>query len=159
MRKVGFNLTKLRATSVIPELRLGVGPVFDIISDARTDNRTDDIIHDINTFSTGLVITPQPGFIGLVTGSEDLQRAGYFLPSPIIINQSCTSELVIPLYKFSQNDIELPFTIATLAIIPADDVFIQATNAVQRAPVMKEARISGAPTRISEKNDKNNFFQ
>lgn len=76
----------------------------------RKDNRADDVLHDVNYFNTGLVFTlPQDTYI-LITANPALFSMGYMMPSPMIIDSSCSDEIMVPLYKFKDGeDLELPY--------------------------------------------------
>ena len=85
---------------------------------SRSENRIEDIFQDVNTFNTGLIITPPHGCHIEVVDHPALYKAGYFMVgNPRVINPDNTEELVIPLYKFKEcEDIELPFRAVTLVL-------------------------------------------
>lgn len=95
----------------------------------RTEMRTDDITHDINEFSTGLLCLPPPGFYFEVTAERDLYKSGYMLPNSFQVDPG--QELVVPLFKFKDvPDIELPFTGISLTLRKRYDSCLNAERAV-----------------------------
>lgn len=97
----------------------------------RHNNRADDVVHDVNTFTTGLVFTvPSDGYL-LVTAHPSLLSLGYMMPAPLIVDASNTDELVIPLYKFKDGeDLELPFEAVqfTFCSNPTNYVSLSSSN-------------------------------
>lgn len=90
---------------------------WDITIVARCDNRAEDTFSDVNTFSTGLIITPPAHYHAEVVAHPSLWKAGYMLTNTIIINQDNKDELVLGLYKFREgDDLELPFRAGQLLL-------------------------------------------
>lgn len=78
---------------------------------ARTDSRSEDNHMEVNTFHTGLVVTalPKDAYLEIIP-HPNLYKSGYMLPGPIIIDDSCKGEVIIPLYKFKDMEcLDLPF--------------------------------------------------
>jgi hypothetical protein len=99
----------------------------------RTDNRIDDVSHDINEFNTGLVISPPSGFYVEVVASQNLYSSGYTLPYNLIINPNNTEELIVPLYKFRDtSELDFPFQGVKFVLREFIDAYV--TNAPQQQP-------------------------
>lgn len=97
----------------------------------RTDNRIDDVSHDINEFNTGLVITPPSGFYVEVVADKNLYSSGYTLPYNLIINPNNTEELIVPLYKFRDtSELDFPFQGVKFVLREFIDAYV--TNAPQQ---------------------------
>jgi hypothetical protein len=115
---------------------------LDVTLIGRTDNRAEDDTHDVNTFSTGLVISPPKGFHVQIVPHPSLHKHGYFLAqNPIVIHPENSSELIVPLFKFKEaEDLQLPFravqmiTYETVYALVAD-----ATSARLRSSAMEMA--------------------
>lgn len=78
----------------------------------RTDNRTEDIVGQVNDFRTGIKIFSPPGYFAQITGNTELTYAGYMIPnSPLIIQPDNNDEIIVPLLKFVDlPDLELVFS-------------------------------------------------
>lgn len=117
------NITPFKVSKIHPDAEIPfkeeseVHAAFDVIVVARCDNRAEDVYGDINTFSTGLVITPPPHYHMEVIGHPLLLKTGYMIPGTTIINRDNQEELVLSLYKFKEgDDLELPFKVAQLLL-------------------------------------------
>lgn len=138
-RRDGVSIRRLNNRSTVPEkLAFTTDAVFDVTVIGRADNRTDDTISSVNTFNTGLVITPDPGYMAIITGAPDLHRTGYFMTSSITIPSGNNSELIVPLFKFGSTDLELPMRVAMMSIVPMDTVFIKSTSGQNAPPVRNQ---------------------
>jgi len=93
-------------------------PCLELVLTERTENRYEDIALDINEFKTGLTINPPDGYHYEVVADPKLYRHGYFLVnSPIVLDPNMTGEIIVPLYKFKENDdLSLPFTACQLVL-------------------------------------------
>jgi hypothetical protein len=86
----------------------------------RCDNRAEDTTQEVNTYRTGVSITPPLGFYIEISAQNTLYKHGYFLAnSPIIVEPWNSGEIIIPLYKYKEvEDIELPFQAVQFIIKP-----------------------------------------
>ena len=84
----------------------------------RCDNRVEDVERDVNTFTTGLKISPPKNYHLEVIEHPNLRGTGYtMIGVPLIINPDCQEELVISLFKFKEGeDLPLPFIAASLVL-------------------------------------------
>lgn len=90
---------------------------LDIIVVGRCDNRAEDTYGDVNTFSTGLVITPPQHYHVEVIAHPSLWKTGYMLTGTTIINVDNQEELVLGLYKFKEGeDLETPFKVGQMLL-------------------------------------------
>jgi hypothetical protein len=93
---------------------------YSVSLQTRTDNRAEDDSHAVNLFGTGLTIMPPPKHYFQMVASPTLYKHGYSLaPGCHIIPSNTTGELVVPLFKFNEDeDIELPFDAVQLILCP-----------------------------------------
>lgn len=98
------------ASDLMKQNETDVGYNLTIIG--RENNRVDDTVGEVNTFTTGLYIKPPKGFHIEIIATDTLNSTGYLLsPSPYIINPSNEDDIIIPLYKYSDKpDLELPLS-------------------------------------------------
>lgn len=90
---------------------------LDIIVIGRCENRAEDTYGDVNTFSTGLVITPPQHYHVEVIAHPSLWKTGYMLTGTTIINVDNQEELILCLYKFKEGeDLETPFKAAQMIL-------------------------------------------
>jgi hypothetical protein len=92
-------------------------PTHNITIVQRCDNRTEDLITDINTFTTGLVITPPLNHHVEIIPHPQLIKSGYMLMGPIVIPPNTEDELVLTLFKYKDApDLELPFVAGQMLV-------------------------------------------
>lgn len=93
-------------------------PSLELVLIERTENRYEDVALDINEYRTGLNIEPPEGYHYEIVADPKLYRHGYFLVnSPIVLDPEMKGEIVVPLYKFKENDdLPLPFTACHLIL-------------------------------------------
>lgn len=83
--------------------------VYDVLLVERTDLRVEDTTNDINTYSTGIVLTPPKGYYIEVFLNQELLKQGYMMPGSVIIESGNSQELIVPLFKFKDSeDLSLP---------------------------------------------------
>lgn len=78
----------------------------------RVNNRIDDLLCEVNEFTTGVKLAPPPGYYFEVILSPEMARNGYMLATGacMALNPSTSrDEIVVPLYKFKEcDDLSLP---------------------------------------------------
>ncbi|MDB4769350.1 hypothetical protein OAG24_00145 [bacterium] len=111
---------KISGDAVIPRKAEGhendVG--FDITLIGRTENRAEDELGKVNKFHTGLELKPPKGFYLELIAKSSLHDQGYMLATgTTIIEPSNTGEIIVPLYKYSdESDLDLPFDAVQLIL-------------------------------------------
>ncbi len=128
-----IKVSQTHPSAVFPKKERGTNVCFEITLIGRTENRAEDIFGDVNLFTTGIQISPPEDYYIEITADKLLYRSGYMLASPIIINPGEKGELIIPLYKFKENDdIELPFVAVQLVVKPALYVFMSKIKGIRK---------------------------
>lgn len=136
--KEHINVKKLNPIAELPIKDRPSDIGYDITLIARTDNRAEDNIHDVNMFSTGLMISPPPGYYIEVVAKNSLQRSGYMLATGITIvdPETADDELIVPLYKFKESqDIDLPFRAVQIVLRKAEYAHIAAVTLTNRREI------------------------
>jgi len=91
-------------------------PGYNITVTHRCDNRAEDMVGEVNMFSTGLIVRPPKHAHMEVFPHPNLYKAGYMLVGPLIVSES-EEELTLPLYKYKDgNDLDLPY-VAAIAVL------------------------------------------
>lgn len=129
-----IKITKLHPDAEVPFKEESEShAASDIIVISRCDNRAEDAYGDVNTFSTGLIITPPQHYHAEVIAHPSLWKTGYMLTSTTIINGNNQEELVLGLYKFKEcEDLELPFKVGQLLLRLTEYAPIKTELPVQR---------------------------
>lgn len=106
-----IHVLKLQPTAEDPSKEKASDVGWTITLIGRQDNRVEDIVNEVNTFTTGLIINPPDRYHIELIADENLYKSGYMLVTGLtVLNPSSNSELIIPLFKFKEaEDIELPF--------------------------------------------------
>jgi hypothetical protein len=93
---------------------------FDLELVQRCDNRAEDSTHEVNTFRTGVCVSPPTGYYIELVAKNTLYKNGYFLAGGSVIVEPWNSgEIIVPLYKYKEvDDIELPFQAVQFVIKP-----------------------------------------
>lgn len=113
-----INYTKLKPNAEDPVKDELKNIVYELTIVERTDNRTEDIIGDVNTFSTCLTVSPPKHYHLEIMQHPSLVKTGYMLAGgPFIIEPDTQEEIIIPLFKFKEaEDLELPFKAAVMVL-------------------------------------------
>jgi len=86
----------------------------------RSDGRAEDDVGEINYYDIGLKFNCLENNIIEIRGSDELLKAGYFIPSPVVIHSDdmdYQDPVKIGLYKFRESDdLDLPFECLRLYI-------------------------------------------
>jgi len=117
-----IKVKKLNPTAELPVKVRQSDIGYDLTLISRSDNRAEDNVHEVNMFSTGLAVTPPPGYYFELMVRSSLHRNGYMLATGTsIIDPEYTGELLVPLYKFKQSpDLDLPFRAVQLVLKKAE---------------------------------------
>lgn len=93
---------------------------YSVTLTTRVDNRDEDTAHAVNLYGTSLEITPPDKHYFRIIALPTLHKHGYTLASgECIIGPNHTGEVIIPLYKFTQeDDFDLPFKAVQLILCP-----------------------------------------
>lgn len=94
---------------------------YDITLVSRTENRAEDDIGEVNSFATGIILSPPEGYYLEIIAKNTLHKHGYSLANGVeIVSPGNKSELIIPLFKFKDTeDINLPFQAVQMILKPA----------------------------------------
>lgn len=103
----------------IPPEESATNPCFELELVSRTDDRSEDDLHAVNEFGTGLIIRPPHKHYIMILASDMLHKTGYRLATgPKIITADNMSEVKIQLYKETDgNDLELPYSGAVKMLV------------------------------------------
>lgn len=133
----------------------------------RDENRVDDIVNDVNVFTTGLSLSVPPNFHAEIVEHPQLYKTGYSLVGgPRIINPKDDSEILIPLFKFKEaEDLELPFRAAIVIFRPTVYIGVVMSSQVggyddeeEEEEVPKPKKKSVATRKGRGKNKDNHMF-
>jgi len=92
-------------------------PGYNLTIVQRCDNRTEDLTNEVNTFSTGLVLSTRIGSHLEIIPHPQLYKSGYMLVGPLVISPNNKDEIILPLLKYKDAaDLELPFAAAILLV-------------------------------------------
>lgn len=92
---------------------------FSVTLIERKEGRAEDYNNEINSFNTGLIITPPHNYYIEVVGNPLLHKHGYFMPSTQIINPQNDKELIVDLFKFKDtDDLPIPFEAVFMILKP-----------------------------------------
>lgn len=108
-----------------PRLTGSANTTFVITAVARTEDRLEDEVNQVNEFRTGLVFEVPKGRSAMIFPHPSLARQGYvFGTSPILLDAVPGEELIIPLIKFREiDDLQLPFEVGL--IVPLQPLDMQ----------------------------------
>lgn len=88
-----------------------IEPSWTVTLIGREDNRAEDILNDVNVFTTGITLLPPIGHHFELVPDKSLFSMGYFFPGPLVLSPNDENEVEIPLIKFKEgDDLSLPFT-------------------------------------------------
>lgn len=125
--------------------------IWEVAAISRADQRSDDVLNDVNTFDTGLTVQPPSGYyIELHTPKELLEKGYHILGGVMTRFWSDDEPLVIPLLKFHEGeDLELPATVAVMILRKLEPVELSmhgkekpATSKVNNVPKKKGTSFS-----------------
>jgi hypothetical protein len=129
-----IKVRKLNPIAELPVKKRLTDVAYDVALIARTDNRAEDNIHDVNLFSTGLSLVPPPGYYIEVLSGHSLYRNGYMLATGVtIVDPENNSELIVPLYKFKDSvDLDLPVNAIQIVLKKSEYAHIASDTPVNR---------------------------
>lgn len=127
-QKEPLKIMKTMSSSEYPS-KIENSQIHELSVCARTENRAEDSCNEVNEFHTGLSFVIPSGYYLEISGHPSLTRSGYMFTGPYLIDQGCTAELLISLYKFKDSDdIELPFVVAKCVLKVYELVFFTAVT-------------------------------
>lgn len=147
------GVTSINPISELPSKQNDDNVEWNITIVGRTDNRVEDIISDVNSFHTGLIIDPPKGYHAEIIQHPRLHMTGYNLIGTPIILPGNTEELILNLYKFKETtDLDLPYTAACIilresiyaGLIP-QNVKKQQKEHYEETPVFISPKVSKLP--------------
>lgn len=97
---------------------------WDISLVSRPDNRTEDRIHEVNMFGTGLRVQCPPGYHLKLYARSSLHQEGFQLVHGVgIIDTDYRGEIMVPLYKFSDKETEeMPLPYPGVQLVPEKNI-------------------------------------
>ncbi len=152
----GLNVTLLTPNAVFPErvpqpgVYLYTVTLLSKVDDDEVDD-IDAVRSPVSWYRTGLILNPDQGFVASITASTSLVKAGYFIPNPILIPAGTSQELVVPLFRYGTESLELPVAGCRLLLIPNQSVFLKSV-----APPVDKS--SSAPKRKKPKAQEVEFL-
>ena len=116
----GVRVVRLDAEAELPEKNDATDVGYDLTLMARTDNRVEDNVGDVNMFRTGLCIKPPLGHHVEIIARSSLHKTGYMLANAVgVIDPNYRGEVLVALYKFREGqDLVLPFRAVQLVVRP-----------------------------------------
>ncbi len=148
----GLNVTLLTPNAVFPERVPQPGVyLYTVTLLSKVDDDDDTAPSPVSWYRTGLILNPDQGFVASITSSTSLIKAGYFIPNPILIPSGTNQELVVPLFRYGAESLELPVAGCRLLLIPNQSVFLKSV-----APPVDKS--SSAPKRKKPKAQEVEFL-
>lgn len=133
---------------------------WELTAVSRCENRAEDVHQDVNTFSTGIIITPPKHYHIEIFAHPALYKAGYMLVgTPLVINPGNHEELILPLFKFREGeDLELPFRAALLILRETEYAVIGNDGTKRQRPDDEPEFIRPSSRPVPVKKGKGNHF-
>lgn len=143
--------------------------IFPITIVSRTNNRIDDQLQNYNEFTTELCLSPPPGFLIEINGTDELLKRGYALLHPKIIqHKDSNTPIKILLFKVIDNeDLQLPFPVGLVAMVKcANYTYIRKqkgsidSNSIEDPSSLNRSTYTNAfITKYENNKGRNSFFE
>ncbi len=149
-----IKVKRLNALSKFPtkfnDVENNVG--YYIVLTERAEGRSDDVVHDVNMFKTGLVLNPPSGYYLEVVASHDLYTHGYTLiGGSMVLEPNQKGELIVPLYKYKDvPDLELPMRGVQVIVRPLVYARVSSNDRTQTYSDNGKSESSNQETSISQ---------
>ena len=145
------NYSLLRADAHAPERQTAESASFDMTLVERTDGRHEDATGDVNVYSTGVTISPPPGYYCEIVIRPSLVEQGYMLATgTVIVDSSYRGEIKIPLYKYKDTrDLDLPCRAVQLIVKKSHRAYVAKDTKTQAPSVPVTSYVSaGGHSRV-----------